>query len=1312
MPKGADTLKFMADQGATPDQLNAYRAAKSEKLMQLGLDESQVKEYFGIPEPDMKPLEQVYERNTEAVRQRNSQQGTAGGGQEGATAEPLPAPQRPQIPENESTQFLPGEVPQPIKPQEKKVEVADSIIEAIEAGWDMSVAGLIQQGGKPDVVLPENAPMYHRIASQLTTLVGDLPAMVAGGVSGAVAGGAAGTAVLPGPGTVGGTAIGTFTGGFAAPAGMREALMQYYDEGSIETFSDFWERASAVMIATGKGALTGAATGVASLAAGGAAAALGARAAVKTGSQIVAEIATMTTVGAALEGEMPKANDFLDAAIIIGGLRTTVPLARNTAKKLRDIYKETGIKPEQVAEQVKSDPVLRQEILAETKEIPKSYEPFKEPGVKVGGELSIRAASEKVPTEAKPPLLQAEKPAPRPAEVAEASAKVSESLGLKKQDAKTPAAERIKQTQKEMYADFVDKLDPLADIAKVAESQRGAKLETLQNPYEIARLNAGNIAKVRHFYEFGITDFNTGKVVSKSFQEIVKPFEKNMDGFAQYLIARRALELNKREIKSGVDIAAAETLVKGNKAKFEKAASELTEFQNKMTEYLADAGIISKDALANIKELNQMYVPFRRIQVDGKAKGVSSSQPIKKIKGSELAIQNPFVSILDNMDLYTRIAEKNRAKQALIKLEPEVLAEFGIQRVKTDFQPVKISSKEITKALREQGLELDADGFTVFRPKQRGLAPGEFDVYVDGKRQIYKVDNPKVAQALNELGQFNSVNNVFLRMMGAITSFKKLGISLAPEFALKNVFRDQISAGVFSKSKTLPFLDMPSAFMDVIGKREAYQSWLKSGGGSGTFLDFNRTYLDQQVFKLNNQTGFMDATFNVVKKPVQFLEIAGSIFEQTTRVAEFKKVAGGARDMNTLAKAGLASREISLDFSRKGAKLQALNAITAYQNVAIQGLDKIVRAFKEDPKGMAVRGVGYITVPSVLLWYANHEDPRYQEIPRWQKDLFWIVPTDDWQKAQPGEANGLPDHLVRQTADGFEINKGTIYRIPKPQELGILFGSSVERTLDAFFTDNPGAFKDFQETMFEMATPALIPDAVAPGVEMFFNKNLFTGRDIIPQHLEGVAGPYQYTHFTSETAKLLGKMIGQIPVVNNLGIRDAKISSPLVIDHILSSWTGTIGRYAIDATDEALIASGAVKDPVRPADTVADIPFVRAFTVRYPSSGAESIKDFYETANKFEGFQKTLKNLQNMQDFESLEKLAFAKENQIKFVKLDQAKKALSTMSQTIRNVNATKDMNRDEKRQIIDRIYYQMIELARAQNEQLNQLSKDMGGL
>src|SRR5205823_5932291 len=132
------------------------------------------------------------------------------------------------------------------------------------------------------------------------------------------------------------------------------------------------------------------------------------------------------------------------------------------------------------------------------------------------------------------------------------------------------------------------------------------------------------------------------------------------------------------------------------------------------------------------------------------------------------------------------------------------------------------------------------------------------------------------------------------------------------------------------------------------------------------------------------------------------------------------------------------------------------NMITAFGNAQLQGLDRIGRQFKDRPTNTLLKVAGGITLPSVLLWWANHDDPRWQEIPHWQKDLFWLVMTKDH-----------------------------VYRIPKPFELGVVFGSGVERILDATIGKNPEAFADLGKSIMSVIIPNYIPTAIQPMVEQF-----------------------------------------------------------------------------------------------------------------------------------------------------------------------------------------------------------------------------------
>lgn len=436
----------------------------------------------------------------------------------------------------------------------------------------------------------------------------------------------------------------------------------------------------------------------------------------------------------------------------------------------------------------------------------------------------------------------------------------------------------------------------------------------------------------------------------------------------------------------------------------------------------------------------------------------------------------------------------------------------------------------------------------------------------------------------------------------------------------------------------------------------------------------------------------MGAVRNLVTKPIDMMRISAELIEQAPRMAEFKKVTKGRKDAASLMEGGYASREITIDFQRMGAKTAALNSITAFQNVSIQGLDRTARAIKQDPKGVLVKSAAYITTPSLLLWWANKDDSRYQETPQWEKDLFWIIPTDNWQPATQAELKDIgsyPDDLKRQVNGAWQINKGNVYRIPKPMELGIVFGSLPERIMDLYVKDNPSALQDFEETIADAITPALIPDAISPALEQFFNKSFFTGNDIVPYYLKDIFPEYQFTEYTSETAKTLGKMIATID-------KESQMASPTVLDNYIRSWGGSLGQYALQVSDKLLKKAGVAPDIPEPEDTLADVPFVKAFAVRYPRQGTKSIRNFYDLNRENEMHVKTIRHLIKGQDLENAKKEVFLAQNQGKIVTLAGIKKALSVSASVIRNINKDPNMSPDEKRQLIDGKYFFMIKMAK----------------
>lgn len=1238
--------------GFSDDEVASEGQRQRDDLMAGGFSQEEIDKHFGVKEPDNKPIEDMVSSNIQA-----------------------------KAAEYKALQAEGKELP----------EVADSFFEALDAGFQQSSGDMLYKAfsGKrvtPDMLLPEDAPTFYRIASQVGTIAGDIPAMIAGAVIGAPVGAATGGAVgsvAPVIGTAAGATagglMGAGAGGNALPTAIRQSLMEFYEKGELESFSDFWERYSAVMLNTAKDGLIGGATAGVGGKVLSSASKVMAPAASRVAS-VSSEIATMVTLGKSFEGEAPNAQDFLDAALVVGGLHFSV----SSAKKLRHIYASTGIKPLDVVQEAQTNPVLKQDILTNGEDLPGIYKP-----------LAAETKSVQPEAPAKPSVAS---------EPQTAQEKIISKISTKEQKPQSSY------TYNDFYKDFVDRLDPINRAVK--ELSKGEGIDTEANAYELSRMASDAPAKALHFLGHpsnpeggGVLDFKTLKKVGPSLQEVLSPVKNDISGFEAYVISKRALELNERGIQSGFDLEAAKTVVTEGKTKYDKSAKDLVEFQNGALTYLKDSGVLSEKSFKNIVEVSKAYVSFKRISDDGTSPGTSKKNPIKRIKGSDLNIQDPLLSLTENTEMMIKLAETNRAKVALVEQAQGVDGQGLIEKVPTSMRPVKVSDKEFASALKEQGIEADAEAFTIFRKQDRPLAENEFEVYREGKREVYKT-SPELAEAIRVLDGNPTSQNIVLKMMKGITTVKRLGISLAPDFILRNFTRDQITSSVFTKSGSINPKDVVIAMGDIWKKNDSYFNWLKAGGANGAFLKLQDNYFKENIFKLDAETGFLDKTWNIVKKPVQFIEMAATLAEQSTRLAEAKRVVGSSTQGPEVFRAGMASREITIDFQRMGAKVAAANGITAFMNAQIQGLDRTARALKSDPIGVASKASMLITAPSVLLWWANHDDERYKEIPAWQKDLFWIIPTDDWQPEEvPGEAEQLPDHLVRVGENGrAEINKGTVYRIPKPQELGILFGSLPERALEAFFTDNPDSFNDFEDTMIGMVTPSFIPDAVAPVFEQFANKSFFTQNKIVPNYLEGVLPQYQYLDYTTETGKALGKMMSAVPYIGDMGPKNAPLASPIVLENYVRSWSGSLGMYAMQVADKALRASGIVETNFeKPAWAVADIPFVKAFVAKYPSSQAESIRSFYEAFEENERVLATIKSLTKRGDIDEVEKVMFDEANEAKMQDLSGLKEALSNQGEMIQMIYKNPEMTADEKRQQIDWIYYGMIETAKL-GKQLNQ--------
>jgi hypothetical protein len=437
------------------------------------------------------------------------------------------------------------------------------------------------------------------------------------------------------------------------------------------------------------------------------------------------------------------------------------------------------------------------------------------------------------------------------------------------------------------------------------------------------------------------------------------------------------------------------------------------------------------------------------------------------------------------------------------------------------------------------------------------------------------------------------------------------------------------------------------------------------------------------------------------------------IAEEASHLAAFKKgmraseraEPEGTNLRDQIIRAGWASRDTAVDAARMGASMRAYNQIISFGNIKLQDTDRVVRAFKDNPITATALITGAITVPSVILWSLNHDDPDYHELPQWEKDFFFTVPV--------GTAAPSPLHeaQAQERGEAPKPSASLFLRLPKPWAMGMVFGSGVERMLEAYKGHNPEPFREFGKHLWETSGPDFVPTAAAPIINQFANRSTFTNRTLIPASQEKFLPEYQYTPYTTELTKELGKVIGAFPGISQLKMDNSgfggtakALTSPILMENYVRGWTGTLGMYALQAADKSLRAGGVLPDPPKPAGTLADIPVIQAFVVRYPSATTESVQKFqddYEQAQKYmntweamakDGNVAAMRHIQDMADTRMLEKL-------------DGVHEAIGNLNQMVRLIYKNPDVPADEKRQLIDQLYFGITQTAQGGNKMIHDI-------
>ena len=1206
--------------GFSNEEIKNWKQEKIFELEQGGFETEEILKEFGYQPIDKGPIKKIWDNII-----------TLGKEEKKSTYEKLL-----EVEKNE---------PDNISLKEKLVGETFEFEKYWNRGFNMGIIDLIQNyhqlPGNSGTGLPEgyvaepfeDTGIIERNIQNLAVITKDLPVYLTGALlTNLLTFGRAGKTV---------TAAGT---GFFAGS-IRETYLNMLQSGQVHSWSEFWDIYTKEGVkAGGKEAIQlGSAVGLGGFGK-------------NFLSKLLLRVAGFEGSGAIIEQELPSKDQLIDSAILFG----VFGLAESSGAKVVNTIKKTNNNAIDIATDYIADKTVVEDLSSKNIAIPRTYEkPKKQIIIK---EDNFKKDI-KLETEAENTILN------------------------KIKFAKEEIAEPGKKNK--LIQGFIDRLHPIYRMVRQVDKtkSRTGKLSV----YERFRTLVGMEHRAGHFIEIGTLDKNL-KQNGKSFKEILKPIGKDKKAYLEfntYKVAKRIIELQKRGIDHGFDIKAAREVVNNKKLieKYEQISKEFDAYNLRVLRYAKDKGLITEDAFNAIVEANKNYVPFSRVMdaVKGEVGYTKNvSNPLKRIKGSQKDIIDPIETVYSNTFHIIKLAERNAALIEFFDFVAKNQKLFPDIKKSLKTRQIKIERKELEQILDSTSKNFISDkaveNFKVFRKEY--LEPTETQVGVirNGKFEVYEVGK-ELAQALKDFDPKSLGDITKMFRLNAPARWLRAGATASPDFVFANIFRDTVSAAVFSKYGFVPlWSSLEGAITLALGKsglsrnsKEIYNKWLRSGGMQSTLISIDRNIFDKPAFEILNRGPMR----NLLKTPLEYLRLISEFAENMTRVSEFRRTylkskKKGMTEKEAIERGGFESRDVTIDYAKMGLYMKGLNQVAAFYNARVQGYTKIYEAFRDRPGRAMTMITASIILPSIYFWFANKDNEVYQRQEEWVKTNYWIIVKD-----------GVP------------------YRISKPFDLGVVFGTGTEQLLDWLNTEHPDELNDF---LYDFGISQLknlnpTPTYAMPFLEMLFEKSFFTGKPLVPDYMDKqLLSKYQYTTYTSEVAKSISRAI-------NIMVGDhTKLDSPIVIDNFIRAWTGSLGRFVIQLTDKGLVEFGIIDDPIKPTDSLTIIPGIRAFNVRDPSGGSEFITDFYKELKKIEKEIGSIiileKRGENAEALKLREKINMKNKNVLQLLSI---RDAISSINYTIRNIHNTKKYTADEKRELIDIHYLLMIETAKRGLDYMN---------
>lgn len=796
---------------------------------------------------------------------------------------------------------------------------------------------------------------------------------------------------------------------------------------------------------------------------------------------------------------------------------------------------------------------------------------------------------------------------------------------------------------KKMAVGIVDQFRGLRDLGDNGQA------------YMLARLSkgtAGAFDALLHHGKLSIRDGVYDADTSGGFiDRLGTPLHGELDDFLWYVAANRAEGLSQQDrenLFSPQDIAAGKSLAKGqtnfdytiqtgpqkgtttrNRTLIYADANRVfNEFQKNTLDMAEQSGLI--DGASRKLWESEFYVPFYRVsEEDGEFIGAKMGnalvrqQAFKKLKGGTDKLNSDLLSnTLLNFSHLIEASAKNRAAKASLAAAEKIGA---ADRVAPDMASYAASNGSM--------LPPGTKGTVWFQE--------------NGKKVEYKVSDPFVMTAITSL-EYAGMRNGVMDVMTKFKHFLTIGVTASPAFKVRNLIRDSIQSIGASELGYNPIKNITEGYKQTRRDSQEYVSALASGAliRFGTMLEGSESARVRQLVKsgvkdstiLNSENKWRAFYDQYLEPAVSAYNELGNRSEEINRAALYNQL---VKQGKSHAEAALLARDL-MDFSMQGSfnTIRFLTQVVPFMNARLQGMYKLGRAAKDNPRKLAVV-TGAVAMASIALMLAYGDDDDWKRREDWDRDNFW------W----------------------FKLG-GIEFRIPKPFEIGAI-ATLAERGLELMIDDEMTGER-FRRVVNSLAMNNLsmnpIPQAFKPILDLYANKDSFTGRPIESMGMERLDPTERFNSNTTMVAR---------------GLSSASLGalSPVQFDHLTRSYFGWLGSFVIGGADMAMRAMS--DEPTKPA-----LDYFRFGTQgilkEAGTGGSRYVTQVYEQAKELEQAHATWRQM--LKDGRIEEAKDYAADNRDKLIRYRQVeavKRTESNLNERIRRIERS-DMDSSEKKNAI----------------------------